>query len=144
MNKETREEYLESLYKLAQKEKGEKIKTGQISDFLDIAPSTVTEILPILDEKGYIEYIPYYGVKLTEKGLEEGKRLVRSHRILEVFLERYFSLEKDKLHDKACKMEHIFDTDMIDTICERMGAPTKCPHGNVIPKCKRSECPVKD
>jgi Mn-dependent DtxR family transcriptional regulator len=41
-------------------------------------------------------------------------------------------------------MEHIFDTDMIDTICERMGAPTKCPHGNVIPKCKRSECPVTD
>jgi DtxR family Mn-dependent transcriptional regulator len=140
MNQETREEYLETLYKLS---KGPyNIKTGQIAEFLEVSPSTVTEVLPTLEDEGYIEYLPYYGVKLTEKGLEEGKRIVRTHRILEVFLVRYFSMNNQELHEKACKMEHIFDEEMINIICEKMGAPDRCPHGNKIPACSKNECPI--
>ncbi|MFO7792527.1 MAG: metal-dependent transcriptional regulator [Candidatus Saliniplasma sp.] len=143
MNKETREEYLENIYKLSLEREKEKVKTGEIADKMGLSPPTVTEVLPVLDEEGYIEYIPYYGVKLTEDGVNLGKNIVRTHRVLEVFLKRYFSLDQDQLHEKACQMEHIFDEEMIDEMCKRLGAPGRCPHGKKIPSCDFEECPVE-
>ena len=122
--------------------KKDKIKTGEIAENLDVSPPTVTEVLPLLEEEGYLEYIPYHGVKLTEKGHNEGKRIVRSHRVLEVFLKKYFTLDEDVLHEKACQMEHIFNEEMIDIICEELGQPKICPHGNEIPECEKDCCPA--
>lgn len=144
MNKNTREEYLETLYKLSKRKGGEMVKTGEIADAMGISPPSVTEVLSVLDEDGFIEYLPYKGARLTEKGREEGKRIVRTHRVLEVFLFEYFSLDKDEIHEKACEMEHIFDIEMIDVMCERLGAVAKCPHGKKIPSCEKEECPVED
>ncbi len=144
MRKENKEEYLETLYKLYEEGKKDKIKTGEIAEHLDVSPPTVTEVLPLLEEDGYLEYIPYYGVKLTEKGYNEGKRIVRSHRVLEVFLKKYFSLDDEVLHEKACQMEHIFTEDMIDIICEELGRPNRCPHGNEIPECGKDCCPIDE
>ncbi|MGM0404630.1 MAG: metal-dependent transcriptional regulator [Thermoplasmatota archaeon] len=143
MNKETREEYLENIYKLSLEREKENVKTGEIADKMGLSPPTVTEVLPVLEEEGYIEYIPYYGVKLTEDGESLGKNIVRTHRVLEVFLKKYFSLDRDRLHEKACQMEHIFDEEMIDEMCKRLGAPEKCPHGKKIPPCDFEECPVE-
>ncbi len=141
MNKETREEYLETLYKLSTK-KEEPLKTGEIADDLGISSPSVTEVLPKLEEEGLVEYRPYQGVKLTDKGLEEGKKIVRTHRVLEVFLDEFFSISREEVHDKACELEHIFDMEMIDEMCERLGAPTECPHGKEIPSCRSDGCPV--
>ncbi|MBS3816672.1 MAG: metal-dependent transcriptional regulator [Candidatus Thermoplasmatota archaeon] len=143
MNKETREEYLETLYKLSLKADGKKIKTGEIAEELGVKPPTVTEVLPRLEEEGCLEYRPYQGVKLTGKGLTEGKRIVRTHRVIEVFLDEYFSISGQTLHEKACEMEHIFDLEMINEMCERLGAPEECPHGNEIPPCDIEICPVE-
>lgn len=143
MNKETREEYLETLYKLSIKNKGGRnIRTNEIAEMLNVSPSTVTEVLPILEKDGYAEYLPYYGVKLTEKGRELGKRIVRTHRLIEVFLNRFFTIDKKKLHKKACQLEHVFDLDMINEMCRRMGAPKRCPHGRKIPFCEIKKCPL--
>lgn len=133
MKKETKEEYLETLYKLYKDGERDTIKTGEIAEHLEVSPPTVTEVLPMLESEGYLEYNPYYGVKLTEEGFNEGKRIVRSHRILEVFLKNYFSLDEEILHDKACQMEHIFDAEMINILENELGNPETCPHGNKIP-----------
>lgn len=143
MNKETKEEYLEILFKLAKGKEDDRIKTGQIAKELGLKPPTVTEVLPKLEEEGLLEYIPYHGVRLKDKGKEMGKNIVRTHRVLEVFLKRYFDLEDDILHEKACQMEHIFDEKMINEMCRRLGVPEECPHGNDIPPCKEVECPVE-
>ncbi len=143
MNKETKEEYLETLYKLSLEEK-DKIKTGEIAKDLSVSSPSVTEVLPKLEEEGYVIYRPYHGVELTEKGKKEGRRIVRTHRVLEVFLNEFFDISDDKMHKKACELEHIFDMEMIDEICEKMGAPSFCPHGNEIPSCPNIECPVDE
>jgi len=144
MNKETKEEYLETLYKLSMKDEDREVKTGEIAEDLSVSSPSVTEILPKLEEEGYVVYEPYHGVKLTEKGRREGRRIVRTHRVLEVFLDEFFEISDDKMHEKACELEHIFDMGMIDEICERMGAPSKCPHGNEIPTCVNEDCPVEE
>jgi len=133
MNKETKEEYLEALYKLSLKKGEKKIKTGEIAEQLQVSSPSVTEVLPKLEEEGFLTYRPYHGVELTEKGRKEGRRIVRTHRVLEVFLDDFFDIPEDEIHDKACELEHIFDTNMIDDLCERMGNPDVCPHGGKIP-----------
>ena len=57
------EEYLEIIYRL--EEKGVKATTVTLSEALKISPSTVTEMLQKLAEKGYLEYVSYKGVTLT-------------------------------------------------------------------------------
>ncbi|MFW6142543.1 MAG: metal-dependent transcriptional regulator [Candidatus Saliniplasma sp.] len=143
MNRETSEEYLETIYKLSNGSTEESVRTGEIAKEMGFAPATVTEVLPKLEEEGYLVYRPYYGVTLTKKGLDLGMNVVRIHRVLEVFLERYFSLDSEQLHEKACLMEHIFDKDMIDEMCKRLGGPTECPHGNEIPSCRKKNCPLE-
>ncbi len=143
MNQETREEYLETIYKISGGSTERSVRTGEIAKAMNLAPPSVTEILPLLEEEGYLVYKPYYGVKLTSKGLDIGMRIVRTHRVLEVFLDEYFDLDVEDMHEKACQMEHIFDKEMIDEMCKRLGAPTRCPHGNDIPACDKTECPVE-
>ncbi len=143
MNEETKEEYLEALYKLSLSQERDKIKTGQIAKKMKISPPSVTEVLQKLEKESFIEYRPYYGVELTKKGREEGKRIVRIHRVLEVFLDEFFNIPEEEIHDKACELEHIFDMDMVDEICERLGAPSTCPHGKKIPECTSKSCPVE-
>ncbi len=141
MNRETREEYLETIYKISGGSVDRPVHTGEIAKKMELSPPTVTEILPLLEKEGYLRYKPYHGVKLTQKGRHLGMTIVRNHRVLEVFLDQYFSISKDKIHEKACQMEHIFDKDMINEMCKRLGAPTKCPHGNDIPECDKENCP---
>ncbi len=143
MEKESKEEYLEALYKLTLKNEGENIKTGEIAEKLGVSPPTVTEVLPKLEDDGLIRYYPYHGVEITEEGKDIGKDIVRAHRVLEVFLKQFFSLDDERLHEKACEMEHIFDMEMIDEMCERLGAPKRCPHGKTIPSCGKEICPLE-
>lgn len=136
---------MEAIFKLAlqKDEEKESVKTGEIAGHIGLSPPTVTEVLPVLEEEGYITYEPYYGVRLTEEGRKIGERIVRTHRVLEVFLDQYFSIDEDKIHEKACQMEHIFDIDMINEMCKRLGAPKRCPHGKLIPECHIDGCPVE-
>jgi DtxR family transcriptional regulator, Mn-dependent transcriptional regulator len=144
MNQETCEEYLETIYKISNGSLKRAVHTGEIAKKIGVSPPTVTEVLPILEKKGYLSYKPYYGVQLTEDGLTLGKTIVRTHRILEVFLKKNFSMDLATMHEKACQMEHIFDSAMIDELCKKLGAPHKCPDGNNIPKCTKQSCPLEN
>lgn len=144
MNPETIEEYLETIYKISNGSLKQPVRTLEIAKKMNLKPSTVTEALPILKKEGYLLYKPYYGVILTKKGKKMGRNIVRKHRVLEVFLEQYFSLDKNKMHDKACQMEHIFDSEMINKLCKELGAPNICPDGHRIPSCHKKNCPLED
>lgn len=135
---------MEALYKLSFNKKEEKIKTSQVAEALGISSPSVTEVLQKLEEKDLIEYRPYYGVLLTEKGRKKGRKIVRIHRVLEVFLDEFFTIPKEDIHEKACELEHIFDMEMVDEMCERLGAPSVCPHGNEIPSCRAKVCPIDE
>ncbi|MEM4221572.1 MAG: metal-dependent transcriptional regulator, partial [Thermoplasmata archaeon] len=107
------EEYLEIIYRL--EEKGVKATTVTLSEALKISPSTVTEMLQKLAEKGYLEYVSYKGVTLTEKGREIGRKILERHRLVEEFL-KFINVDERKIHDLACKIEHVMDDDVFNGI----------------------------
>ncbi len=78
------EEYLEVLYKFGNK--SDFVSTTTLSKELSIAPGSVTQMLKKLEDLGYIQYTPYKGALLTDKGMKVSQKITRKHRILERFL----------------------------------------------------------
>ncbi|MDQ4678147.1 metal-dependent transcriptional regulator, partial [Stenotrophomonas maltophilia group sp. RNC7] len=82
-----KEDYIKAIYKLRKED--ELISNKEIAESLKIAPASVTEMLGKLSKQELIQYEPYRGSRLTEKGLQIAVILVRGHRLWEVFLMRY-------------------------------------------------------
>ena len=128
------EEYLEALYKLTLDKKV--ASTTEISKTLKIAPASVTEMLKKLDDKSYVNYSPYAGTSLTNKGLKIAEKITRKHRLLERFLHDILKLGKDMVHKQACEMEHSLSDQAEEALCRFLKYPDRCPDdGKTIPPC---------
>ncbi|MEM8883867.1 MAG: iron chelate uptake ABC transporter family permease subunit [Planctomycetota bacterium] len=73
-------------------------------------------------------------VRLTERGLERAARIVRNHRIWELYLSNRLDLADDHLHRDAEDMEHALDDEVLEQIDEALGRPAQDPHGRPIPR----------
>jgi DtxR family Mn-dependent transcriptional regulator len=135
MAQEQVEEYLETIYDLESRDGS--AKTTSIAKCLKIAPASVTEMLKSLSDKGVIQYEPYRGATLTEKGKKIADMVKRKHRLLEVFLTDVLKLNREKVHDEACRMEHTISGETEDALCRMLDAPAHCPHGSPISPCNK-------
>ena len=128
------EDYMEALYSLTRN--GNKASTNEISQRLNVAPPSVTEMLKKLEKKGYIDYSAYRGTSLTVEGLKLGEKVTRKHRLLERFLYDILHIRKDQVHAQACEMEHALSDDAEESLCRFLKHPDKCPDDEkTIPAC---------
>ena len=91
-------------------------------------------MLKTLSESGLAEYTPYEGVRLTESGRNLALRVLRRHRLIELFLAQTLELSWDEVHEEAENMEHAVSDHLIDRIERFLGYPTTDPHGDPIPR----------
>ncbi len=71
--------------------------------------------------------------RLTPEGRNTARRVVRSHRLWESFLHRYLKLRPDHVHGTAERLEHVTDAALQEELAEKVGSPTRDPHGESIP-----------
>ncbi|MCX2429737.1 metal-dependent transcriptional regulator [Pedobacter sp. GR22-10] len=127
----TEENYLKIIYHLA--EKTGNVQTNAIAEQMQTKPASVTDMIKKLAEKGFVDYIKYQGVTLTEKGKNAAIEIVRKHRLWEVFLVDKLNFKWDEVHDVAEELEHIKSTALIERLDEFLGFPKSDPHGDPIP-----------
>ncbi len=84
-------------------------------------------------EHGGLLLVTEKAMKLTEKGLEEAERIVRKHRIWELYLARRLDLPPDHVHRDAEAMEHALSDEALAEFEELLGYPKFDPHGQPIP-----------
>lgn len=125
------EDYIKQIYKL--QSRGERATTKAIAERLDLGRGTVSGMLRQLESRGLLILEPYYGVKLTEQGRELALRMIRRHRLLELFLVKSLDLKWDQVHRDAERLEHAVSDELIDVIDEYLGRPEFDPHGDPIP-----------
>jgi DtxR family Mn-dependent transcriptional regulator len=65
------------------------------------------------------------------------KKVKRRHRLLEVFLSDVLHINRENVHDEACKMEHTLSDETECALCKLLKAPSRCPHGSLIEACDR-------
>src|SRR5262245_28252973 len=91
-------------------------------------------MLKTLSESGLAEYMPYEGARLTEAGRTLALRVLRRHRLIELFLARTLKLTWDEVHEEAENMEHAVSDLLVDRIDAFLVYPATDPHGDPIPK----------
>ena len=129
----TVENYLKMTLLTGLKTGSEWVTTGQLAMAMSVAPGTVTSMLKTLSETGHADYRPYEGVRLTASGREVALRILRRHRLIELFLVKTLNLDWDQVHEEAENMEHSVSDDLVDRMDEFLGRPVADPHGDPIP-----------
>ena len=130
----TIENYVKAIYQIGAAQDNRAAATGQLAEALQVSPGTVTSMLKTLSESGLAEYTPYEGARLTDAGRSLALRVLRRHRLIELFLERTLNLSWDEVHEEAENMEHAVSDLLIDRIDAFLGYPASDPHGDPIPK----------
>ena len=128
---EFEDEYLETLYEFNERIPGERVRNGELAKYLGVSPASATEMIQRLAKNGFVDYVPYKGAMLTEKGLEHGMMMKRRHRLAEVLLTQ-LPFEGD-VHETACRLEHAFNDDLEVCISLLLGNPKTDPSGKTIP-----------
>jgi len=85
MNSQIEENYLKAIFMLSRTEK-KPVSTSSIAEELGVQSASVTDMIKKLSAKGLIRYKKYYGVDLSESGKKEAVKIIRNHRLWEVFL----------------------------------------------------------
>jgi DtxR family Mn-dependent transcriptional regulator len=109
------------------------VPMGQLAAALGIAPGTATTMVKALAESGLVAYEPYNGVRLTPAGEKLAARVLRRHRLIELFLVQVMGMNWDEVHEDAEQMEHVVSDRLIERIDEMLGSPEFDPHGDPIP-----------
>lgn len=130
----TVENYVKTIFQISSDQEGRPASTGQIAAALDVLPGTVTSMLKTLDAARLASHKPYEGVALTRAGRMLALRMIRRHRLIELFLLRTLEMTWDEVHDEAEHMEHAVSDLLIDRIDAFLGHPDVDPHGDPIPR----------
>lgn len=72
-------------------------------------------------------------LRLTEPGLVEAARVVRLHRLWEMYLTQRMNLKSDHIHPNAETVEHIITPELEAELIKELDRPDKDPHESVIP-----------
>jgi len=140
MPTETLEEYLETIYKLAQKGP---VRPTQIAESAGVSGPTVTATLRRLEARELITRTSDGGVVLTDRGMHSALDIVRRHRISERFLVDVLGLDISEVHEDACRLEHALSPRVLAALEEYLNSPDVCPHGYPIPSSDGSVAAVE-
>jgi len=100
---------------------------------LKVRAASVTGMLKRLAEQGWIDYKPGRGARLTAAGKVEARRVIRRHRLMELFLTRVLGLDWSEVDAEAEALEHAISPRLEQAIAQFLGEPLEDPHGHPIP-----------
>ena len=123
--------YIKAIYQASDASGG--TPTGELARRLKITPGSVTLMLRRLAEAGMVKYVAHQGVRLTKNGQKVAIRVVRNHRLLELYLTNTLGLPCDEVHEEAKNLEHAVSDRLVARIDEYLGHPARDLHGDPIP-----------
>ncbi|MCU4925725.1 metal-dependent transcriptional regulator [Halobacteria archaeon AArc-dxtr1] len=126
------EDYLKAIYHLAA-ENDHPVRTTDLSEALDVTSPSVSSMLDSLDQRDLVDYTPYQGVELTDRGERVVLQLIRNHRLLETFLLECLDYSWSTVHEEADRLEHHVSDEFTKRLAAFLGEPAVDPHGDPIP-----------
>lgn len=136
------EDYIKYIYETSLQQDQVTIKDVALK--FNYTEQSVYEMIKKLQLKSLLTYIPYQGIQLTENGYHEAIRMIRAHRIWEVFLKEYLEYDWHEVHEEAEMLEHAGSEAMLEKLYQKLGKPEYCQHGNPIPTFNNIIIPYED
>jgi DtxR family Mn-dependent transcriptional regulator len=126
------EDYAKAIYAL-QTAAGGPVSNNALAERLGVSAASASAMVKKLDGRGLVEHVPYRGVELTPEGRRVALEVLRHHRLLELYLAQSLGVPWDRVHDEAEVLEHHISEELEELIAEKLGNPTRDPHGDPIP-----------
>ncbi|SHN03777.1 iron (metal) dependent repressor, DtxR family [Cyclobacterium lianum] len=131
MNSQSIENYLKVIFNQAFT--SDEVNTTGIAQALEVSLPSVNSMVKKLAAMGLLEYEKYKPLKITEKGRKMAARIIRKHRLTEMYLVEKMGFGWEEVHDIAEQLEHIQSPAFFDRMDELLGFPKRDPHGSPIP-----------
>lgn len=128
------ENILKALYQLGEEDKIflQKRLAEDIVKRRRMPVDQMTNILKRLDQQGYVER-DGNGWKMTEEGKTRAKRIVKIHRLWELYLTTELRIAPDHVHDDADTIEHLLTPELEAELERLLHYPKVDPHKSEIP-----------
>jgi DtxR family Mn-dependent transcriptional regulator len=125
------QDYLKAIHRLGGADRV--VSPVDIAEQLAVRAPSVTGMLKRLAEAGWITYEPGRGAQLSQKGIAEARRVIRRHRLVELFLTRVLGLDWSEVDAEAEALEHAISPRLEQALAAHLGEPVEDPHGHLIP-----------
>jgi DtxR family Mn-dependent transcriptional regulator len=113
---------------------GQPVPLAQLAAALRISPVSANQMCRKLQQEGLLKYVPYRGVSITPTGEALAARILRRHRLWEVFLVERLQMRWEEAHETACRLEHATPDEVIERLDSFLDHPRVNPRGAVIPR----------
>ena len=128
---DTTEMYLRTIYEL--EEEGIVPLRARIAERLHQSGPTVSQTVARMERDNLVHVLGDRHLQLTDEGRTRATRVMRKHRLAERLLIDVIGLDWEKVHDEACRWEHVISEDVERRLVVLLDAPTESPYGNPIP-----------
>jgi DtxR family Mn-dependent transcriptional regulator len=125
------ENYLKAIHHLGGDQR--LVAPVEIAAELGVRAPSVTGMLKRLANAGWIEYEAGAGAKLSAEGLAAARRVIRRHRLVELFLTNVLGLDWSEVDTEAEALEHAISPRLEQALAAYLGEPLEDPHGHLIP-----------
>jgi ABC-type Mn2+/Zn2+ transport system permease subunit/Mn-dependent DtxR family transcriptional regulator len=96
-------------------------------------PAQVRKLWRLAARRGWVDRDSRDPMILTDVGIAEARRVVRNHRLWELFLTQEAKLASDHVHADAEYIEHVLPKDVLRRLEQMLEHPQADPHGKPIP-----------
>lgn len=132
---DTTEMYLRTIFEL--EEEGIVPLRARIAERLEQSGPTVSQTIGRMERDGLVFVATDRHLELTAKGRDLAVDVMRKHRLAERLLVDVIGLELDKVHEEACRWEHVISDDVERKLVQVLHNPRVSPYGNAIPGLER-------
>jgi manganese/zinc/iron transport system permease protein len=93
----------------------------------------LTKTIKTLKSENFLQESVDNKIKLTELGRVEAMRIVRLHRLWELYLTQRLKFKEDHIHGTAETIEHLITDELEEALLKELEYPDKDPHAKKIP-----------
>lgn len=128
---DTTEMYLRTIYEL--EEEGITPLRARIAERLEQSGPTVSQTVARMERDGLLHVRTDRSLDLTQQGRELATSVMRKHRLAERLLTDVLGLDIHKVHDEACRWEHVMSEEVEKRVVAVLEDSSRSPFGNPIP-----------
>lgn len=128
---DTTEMYLRTIYEL--EEEGITPLRARIAERLEQSGPTVSQTVARMERDGLVRVETDRSLHMTEQGRELATQVMRKHRLAERLLTDVIGLDVAKVHEEACRWEHVMSEEVERRLVEVLPGVDSSPFGNPIP-----------
>lgn len=128
---DTTEMYLRTIYELM--EEGITPLRARIAERLHQSGPTVSQTVARMERDGLLTVHGDRRIELSKQGQDLAVAVMRKHRLAERLLVDVIGLDWSRVHDEACRWEHVISDEVELRLVHILANPQESPYGNPIP-----------